>query len=473
MTQKKVVIHIEDEVYARVVGLEPPDQESLYNDMGIFVDGHRFMPAFQLGRWDGRIRFFEKNGKIAYNLLEDILPKIFNWGYEIEVDDYRSSNVSIDTTVDEEFFGATSKFKLRPYQIEAVQAALSAGSGMIAACTGAGKTAICAAMSGHIASQGLKIVVIVPSADLLNQTYETFQECFATGKFENLSVGLYSGAHKDLAHPIVIATWQTLQYKPELMQDFQAVIIDECHQAKADVLSELVMRYGKNIAYRFGVTGTIPKPKTDQLKLKSAFGSVLIEIPAALLIQLGYLSTVTIEPISTVDNDPDLPDYPAEKKYLTTHETRNRAIAELIMAKRDIYGNTLVMVNKVEQGKQLEEMIPGSVFLSGVSSNEMRQFYYDKFANEDGLIVIATEGIASTGISIDRIFLLFLVDASKSFIRAIQMIGRALRKKGDKHEAHVVDCYSSLKFGKKHAKERAKYYKEAGYPTLEKTRYRY
>ena len=73
---------------------------------------------------------------------------------------------------------------------------------------------------------------------------------------------------------------------------------------------------------------------------------------------------------------------------------------------------------------------------------------------------------ASTGISIDRVFCLFLVDAGKSFIRAIQSIGRGLRKGHDKEKVHCVDVHSGLKWSMKHFRERKKYYKEAQYNTL-------
>jgi predicted helicase len=80
--------------------------------------------------------------------------------------------------------------------------------------------------------------------------------------------------------------------------------------------------------------------------------------------------------------------------------------------------------------------------------------------------VLATAGIASTGISIDRIFHLCLIDSGKSFVRAIQSIGRGLRKGHDKEFVYVSDVHSGLKWGKKHARERIKFYKEASYTVL-------
>lgn len=90
------------------------------------------------------------------------------------------------------------------------------------------------------------------------------------------------------------------------------------------------------------------------------------------------------------------------------------------------------------------------------------------FEENDDLIVIASAGIASTGISIDRIFCLMLVDAGKSFIKAIQSIGRGLRLGHDKDSVFVVDVHSKQKHAKKHHKERIKHYAEAGYPVAKK-----
>lgn len=90
------------------------------------------------------------------------------------------------------------------------------------------------------------------------------------------------------------------------------------------------------------------------------------------------------------------------------------------------------------------------------------------FEEHDDLIVIASSGIASTGISIDRIFCMMLIDPGKSFIKTIQSIGRGLRKGRDKDAVHVVDVHSKLKWARKHARERVKHYTEAGYAVLKK-----
>jgi superfamily II DNA or RNA helicase len=136
----------------------------------------------------------------------------------------------------------------------------------------------------------------------------------------------------------------------------------------------------------------------------------------------------------------------------------------MIQNKQKAHGNTLVLVNSIPQGQALQSMIPGSIFLYGETDKGTREENYKQYAERDDLIVIASFGIASTGISIDRIFCLILIDAGKSFVRSIQSVGRGLRKRGDKNHVYVVDVYSKMKFSKKHFKNRKTYYQEASYP---------
>lgn len=460
---KKVNIWVRDEVYMYIVGLESSDAKFLWNKFGIEVEGSFFMPARRLGRWDGKIRFFDaQTGKIFMRFLPDILPFLEKWGYEIELHDERRPVPLVQGRLTENWFDGKSQvpISIRPYQIEAVNSALDASSGFVIAATGAGKTIMVAGMVDVLGSEGKRAITIVPSADLVEQTSNTFKLC-------GIEHGLYSGAKKDLYQPHVIATWQALQNQPHIVGDFEAVIVDEAHGAKAATIGDLLTNHGKNIAYRYGFTGTWPKPETDQYTLRGSIGDILYRIDAADLIRMGYLANLEIEPIEVQENvEEDFPDYASEKSFTSRSQERLEFLADLIIAKNLKYGNTLVLVNSIKQGQQLQKLIKDSIFLCGSDETEVRAEWYSTFEKRDDLIVLATAGIASTGISIDRIFHLMLIDAGKSFVRAIQSIGRGLRKGRDKDFVHVSDVHSSLKWGRKHFRERKKYYTEATYKVL-------
>lgn len=461
-------IHVRDEVYCQISGLDPTDHKVLEDKFAIMVEGAFFMPLYKLGRWDGKIRFFDETGKIYFRLLDQVLPYLETWGYEIELHDLRRPVVPIHNRVHANWFKDKPEHELgvvmRPYQVDAVNAALEAQSGFILAATGSGKTWMIAALADIMAQSGFRTIVIVPSSDLVEQTAATF-------RLGNLDVGVYSGVKKDFHHSCVVATWQALQNNPVVVEDFNCIIVDEAHGASAKTIGDLINNHGKHCPYRFGFTGTFPKPTIDQMSLNGAIGSVLYEINAADLIRMGYLAQLEIEPVEIQEVAPEeFPDYGSERAFINKNAERLDFIADLIIAKAEQYGNTLVLVNSIKQGKELQKLIKDSVFLHGATENEVRAEWYHLFENCDDLIVIATFGIASTGISIDRVFNLMMVDAGKSFIKTIQSIGRGLRKAGDKDRVHCVDIHSSLKWSRKHFRERKKYYVEAQYPVMKTTK---
>lgn len=463
----KCYLTVKDEVWCTISGLHPDHIEQLWKAFGVFVDGYFFMPAYKLGRWDGKIRFFEKTGKTYIRILDKIYPYLEKWGYDIELRDERKYQQPPKVLSHEHQFShielGGKSFTIRPYQVDAVNACVEHGNGFIIAGTGAGKTTITAALSDIYGQSGYKVITIVPSSDLVDQTADWY-------RLLGMDVGIYSGESKDIDHTHVVATWQALQYNPGILSEFQVLIWDECHGLKASVAQKLINESGKHISFRFGVTGTFPKSECDQMSLHSSIGPILKEIPAKWLIEQGYLSEVEIEPIELNETyvDEEFPDYTAEKAFLSKSPARMEMIANLIVSKCAKHGNTLVLVNSIPFGEKLASLIKGAVFLYGASPKDLRKEHYQMFEEHDDLIVIASSGIASTGISIDRVFCLCLVDAGKSFIKTIQSIGRGLRRGRDKSFIHVTDIFSKLKWAKKHYKDREKHYKEAGYPISKK-----
>lgn len=333
---------------------------------------------------------------------------------------------------------------------------LEAGGGIARIATGGGKSFTCAALAKVFNMNNHRVIVIVPSSDLVEQTSGDFRKA-------GVECGKYSGSEKQLNNQTVVATWQALQNQPDIMSLFTVVIVDECHGTRGEVLRGLINDHGGHIAFRFGVTGTMPKPLTEMYDVTVSLGDVIVETTSEWLIANGFLAQIDIEMVETQE-DVELPDYGAEKTYISKNQDRVATVAKFIKEKSELHGNTLVLVGSIQFGKKLQKLIPGSVFLSGESEKEIRQENYKMFEEHDNIVVIASSGIASTGISINRVFCLCLVDTGKSFIRTIQSIGRGLRKAVDKNYVKVFDIYSKLKFSKKHASDRKKHYKEAGYP---------
>jgi superfamily II DNA or RNA helicase len=465
-------INITDEVYCAVSGLAPAHVKYFYDKFGPYVDGHRYIPSVKMGRWDGRKRFFQPTGKTFVRLLDDIIPDLIGFGYKVDVVDKRTPTPFPKKWASEDQFGHILGYRGKPlavrgYQVAAVNDLVSYGDGFLIAATGAGKTLITASLADIYNSAGYTVVIIVPSGDLVKQTVAALQMC-------GLDVGQYDGEHKDVDHATVVATWQALQNNPHLMKLFKCVVVDEAHGAKAETIQTLINDHGAHIPFRFGVTGTFPKPEADQMALISAIGPIRHQITARWLIDNGYLAEIDIDVFETSDTPEggDMPDYTSERAWLARNDERAELIAGIVEECRALYGNTLVLTPDVKYGKKLAKLC-GATFMHGETDGDDRQGEYALFESENDKILICSMGIAKQGISIDRVFCLVIIDSGKSFITAIQSVGRGLRMAEDKKYVKVVDISSSMKFSKKHRKDRIAYYNEAGYPTSKVQKLKY
>jgi superfamily II DNA or RNA helicase len=136
-------------------------------------------------------------------------------------------------------------------------------------------------------------------------------------------------------------------------------------------------------------------------------------------------------------------------------------------------GNTLVLVDRVESGKEIVKRLGDrAVFISGATKATDRKEHYDEIADVDNKIIVATYGVAAVGINIPRIFNLVLIEPGKSFVRVIQSIGRGIRKASDKDFVKIWDITSTCKYAKRHLTKRKNFYKEANYPfVVQKTQW--
>jgi superfamily II DNA or RNA helicase len=363
---------------------------------------------------------------------------------------------------------------LRDDQVEVVNRFFTNTQALQEVATGAGKTIMTATLS-HCAEKYGRTIVIVPNKDLVTQTEEDFINV-------GLDVGVYFGDRKDLGKTHTICTWQSLNVLDKksknwdldialTLADFldgvRTVIVDEVHMAKAEVLKNLLTINLANAPIRWGLTGTVPKDDFEAQPIFASIGPVVGGIKAHQLQEMGVLSNLHVNIVQLIDL-PEFKSYAEELKYLVTSNDRITYISKLIQKLSDS-GNTLVLVNRIDTGKQLIDLIESSVFISGEVKGTKRQEEYKEHATTDNKVTVATYGVAAVGINIPRIFNLVLLEPGKSFVRVIQSIGRGIRKAEDKDFVQIWDVTSTCKFAKRHLTTRKKFYKEAKYPfTIDK-----
>ena len=478
-------IHIRDEVNIKISDLETATRRRLEKELKFFMPYARHTPAYKLGRWDGCVGFFTLGGASFFNLLDRILPIIVDEGYAVEIDDQRQSHnfnfVEVTETTHEQTIWPKGHVNegqpvlLRDYQVDAINKFLNNLQCVQEISTGAGKTITTATLSKSVQGYG-RTLIVVPNKDLVKQTLEDYE-------LLGLDVGVYFGDKKELGKTHTICTWQSLnsvqkRFKEgdspisleDFSQDLVAIIIDEVHQAKADVLKALLSGPFANVPIRWGLTGTIPKEDFEKLGLVACIGPVVNRIAAKDLQAQGVLANCLVNVLQLQDTS-SYNTYQEELTYLTTNVRRIDFIAEFV-SKLSESGNTLVLVDRVKSGEMLVERLPDSVFVSGAMKTGDRKEHYDEIKESDGKVIVATYGVAAVGINIPRIFNLVLLEPGKSFVRVIQSIGRGIRKAQDKDHVEIWDVTSACKFSKKHLTTRKKYYEEAGYPyKIEKVKY--
>jgi superfamily II DNA or RNA helicase len=313
-----------------------------------------------------------------------------------------------------------------------------------------------------------RTIVIVPNKGLVTQTEEDYINL-------GLDVGVYFGDRKDIGKTHTICTWQSLEVMQKRFKngdselslaDFAdgvvAVIVDECHQSKAEVLKKLLAGPFANVPLRWGLTGTIPKEPESAMSLKSCLGPVVGDLAASTLQDEGILSNCHIDVLQLLDGV-SYDNYQSELAYLTTDTKRLDYLAEVLSKIAD-NGNTLVLIDRVKSGEGLVERLgERAVLVSGKMKNDDRRDQYKEVSSSNDKIIVATYGVAAVGINVPRIFNLVLLEPGKSFVRVIQSIGRGLRKAEDKDFVNVYDICSAAKFSKRHLTTRKKFYKDARY----------
>ena len=118
--------------------------------------------------------------------------------------------------------------------------------------------------------------------------------------------------------------------------------------------------------------------------------------------------------------------YAQELKWLVTSPERIDFLSDMINNLSGS-GNTLMLVDRIKTGQLLIEKNPDWVFISGEMKSADRKDEYKEVSKMDNKVIVATYGVASTGINIPRIFNLILLEPGKSFVRVIQSIGRGIR----------------------------------------------
>lgn len=490
-----MILHVDDsKEYLIIDKCSTQEYEQLKVSYTRKVKNYQFSPSYKSGSWDGNIVFLKGKTLPAstYKYLFDVCDE-FSFDCEIDnIDTLFDNEIDYDEFVEwvNDFFKDHPNIKPRYYQIDAAYKMLRAKRCCGQLATSAGKTLIAFIIISYLLTHNLakKIMMVVPKIDLVIQPTADFNE-YNNGKLDIKIQQIFSGCKAKPDANIYIGTYQSLCKEcQEYFNQFDMVLVDEVHLATS--ASQIKIMDMCKFPYRFGLSGTIPTSKyADGLTIMSNFGPIVVNVSANKLQNEGYISNCKIHQVRlNYTNDKQKEHFKnakkalvkigkgkdmftLENKFVNESEKRFNVITKLIAATTQ---NTLVLFQTKDYGKKIFRWLKENTtkiiyYIDGDIDKKVREEIRKRMEMNDDVVLVASFGTSSTGISINNIFNIFFVNSYKSPSTILQSIGRGLRKseKIGKDFVNIYDISDDLYSGcyeMAHARERIKIYESQNFP---------
>jgi len=466
-----LTLTILDEVNCHIEGLTRQDIEEIVGATEL-PDKSAFMTAaFQTGNWNGKISMFDAETCIFFQHMLDTVTDVLEYrGYDLDsiniVDERTNRELKFDDLefVDDHYFGDLLPWPLRAHQTNGINRAIADTKGILEYGTSSGKTVLGAGICRVFESK-LKTITATPSASLVKQTAAQYEELGLDVK------ALTPSIKTEKKRKAVFENHRHIVLTPKLLMNCAGmfdskdyvIILDEVHQIMGDEFCHFVRTELADSPVRIGLTGTVPRDRLKRHTIECHIGGPVLDIVSTdHLMSKNYVSSIGIEMISTLDQEmeafseeADTWTWDREFDYLNLNKDRIESIAQYIKSLDP--KNTLVLCHP-QLGKQLASHFEGRM-IADDTPLETREGWFKGFDDSDDFVLCASYGTSGTGISINRIFRLFLIDVGKNEVYIRQGIGRGLRLDGDINHCDVIDISADTKYSKRHRKERIKIYK--------------
>ena len=484
---------------------KPKEYQHVYNNLTYSMPNAMFVPAVKNGFWDGKIRHLSMKGIFDIGLVEEIVNicKAAELEYEVEpklANLIYSPNFSKEALIEFmkplEFYSKNKRIYPREDQLKAIYRGISMKRCINICPTSFGKS-LCITIEclWHI-KNNRKVIIIVPTKDLVKQFDADIRDYANNGTekwYPNVEVLDKSENAVSEESDICISTWQLLQRycakDKEFMNQFDAIIIDECHGAKANVLNKII-KLAVNCEYRTGWTGTLVNKDDDKFSVIEVLGPYKQIITTSELMDKNIVANLQIvicqvKYPENVCKDVSHYDYINQEKYIEECTDRTKKILEIA---NYLNSTGMMFFKKIEHGtntfNMARELYPDkNIYLIHGGHYQKNDVKYKTFEEikveiekEKNAIVLSNYQLCSTGINIKNLHWLCFYVSTKSFIRTLQSIGRGLRVSDTKHSVRLIDCVDDFTYKRKHTcysiqhfQERLKIYQDQDFKINPKT----
>lgn len=495
-----------NEVFFQVETDDAGIRMELREYFSFYVPNYKWHPKVKAKIWDGRLYVYDvRTSRLPIGLFWDFFNFCDDRDYRIEFIDQEFRQELVPREPDETDVAVLDSIPfvyghLRDYQMNAVVHAISNRRSIIISPTGSGKSALIYYLSlWYIQKHRRPVLVIVPTVSLVSQMAKDFHAYSKGGLPESFVHQVYSGQEKEnIDHkksPIVISTWQSVIALDQrgrrtagengafrkFLDPFGMVCLDECHLGEAASITR-ILENTVTSDHRFGFTGTLKDSKTSEMQLRGLLGGVYRTIYTHELQERKELADLSIECHVLKYSDETRRafskakfDYRKEIDFILSVDKRTEYISRLALG---LSGNTLILFQFIEKHgkrifKKLNELRSEETdadrkifFISGASPVEDRERMREIVEKERNAIICGSSPVLSTGVNIVNLNNVVFAFSTKSQVRVIQSIGRALRVSNTKLEARLYDIVDNLSWRSRrnytmtHALKRIEYYTE-------------
>jgi superfamily II DNA or RNA helicase len=366
---------------------------------------------------------------------------------------------------------------LRPYQVEAVEAAARWRHGIIVAPPGSGKTVVGMALAVRL---GLRPLVLVGAKDLVTQ-WQSAAELVGAGKLGVVG----SGKWQDAQPAGTVALLQTLTRASaaemrNLGEEHGCVLVDECHHAPAETVYWLLAELG-GPNQRYGLTATPKRTDGMTCMMHWALGPTRATVRQAALVDAGVSVVPTVVQVPSdfefeleyeLDRKGESTPVPrsmqAMYRALTEDAGRAALVCRIVARMRASSRSVLVLCGRVDFAAQMArriEAVTGEACLPLHARLPARVRRERIEALRSGMLrCVTATTLADEGLDVPCLSGLVLAWPARSEPRTIQRVGRIMRAMEGKGAPVVVDVVDgSVAMLQMQAYARARACRKAGY----------
>lgn len=345
----------------------------------------------------------------------------------------------------------------RDYQKEAIQAIFKyfysgkRGNPLVVAPTGSGKSIMISYLCSEVVKRwpGQKILVISHVRKILGQNYSAIKK-----HIKNKEIGLYSaGLKSKTIKDITVAGIQSIYNKPELFDQFDIIIVDECHtipHKRNGMYHKFFNQIEKPV---IGFTATPFRLGYGYLHLGDGafFDDIVYTITIKKLQADGYLCSLTCkgtkkrlkaDKIKKVAGDFML----KELSLAFDREEITKDIVQELLIYKQLRKKWLVFAIDIEHAEHLaKQLCLNGIKAAAVHSkmNGDEDAIYKGF-EEDEYQALVSVAMLTTGFDAPYVDLIALCRPTDSPVLHIQIIGRGLRIFPGKDDCLILDFANNL-----------------------------